>query len=346
MREDSDSSTPKGTAPCGVFRRLIHGHFRGRDGRGARIGILAMDHIERGPQIDMRLRAAVIVGLVALSSGVLAQRPSGAGASFEVASVKPFTPSGARIGINMPTDRFEATGVTLHSLTAIAYGVLGAPLHDTQIGGEEPWMSTDRFTVIAKMSADVPVGASGNAQKLLMLRQLLADRFKFTVHHEMQTAQVYVLALARNDGKLGPDLRPSNLDCLAIGASGAAPPTPAGGLPDCHQMIAVRPGNAGFRSGGQTMASFSVILSRVMNRPVIDKTGLTGAFDIDIRFDTEGLEGVPTLPPSTGPRTDTQPDPVPSLFTVLQDQLGLKITPDRVPIDVIVIDHAEHPTED
>lgn len=297
----------------------------------------------------------IVVGVsVTARAFVRAQAPSGSDAkplTFEVASVKPNQPPlVATPGLTLPADRLQATAVTLDDLIAYAYGPGGAPaqrLFKTQIARDQPWMNVDRFDVVAKVGSDTPVGAAGNAQKLLMLRQLLADRFKLVSHHETPTVPVYALALARADGKPGPDLHPSNIDCQEISLAGVAPPpTPAGGAIPCGQMVAITQSGALFRSGGLTMTSFIGILSRVTNRPVLDKTSLAGAFDIVIRFDTQGLEGVPTAPPSTGPRSDSAPVPLPSLFTVLQDQLGLKLTAERAPIDVIVVDHAEHPAAD
>ena len=287
-----------------------------------------------------------LAGLIAalIVAALRAQSPA-----FEVASVKPDKFGGMNRRINMPADRFEATNVPLQSLIAMAYGDAGPPpqaLANDRISGGPSWMNTDLFDIVAKAGSDAPAGPAGVEQKLLMLRSLLADRFKLIVHHETRTAPIYVLMLVRGDGKLGPKLQRSDVDCGALlAARGAAPPPPPtpGARPPCGAMVGLGP-VALLTAGGQTMASVANTLSRLTGRIVEDRTGLSGSFDVDLRFNGEDLAGLPPLPAGTdrpAPATDAV-----SLFTAIQEQLGLKLDAQRGPIDVVVIDHAEQPTED
>jgi uncharacterized protein (TIGR03435 family) len=167
------------------------------------------------------------------------------------------------------------------------------------------------------------------------------------VHHETRTAAIYVLTIARADGKLGADLHASDVDCAALVAArgGAAPPLAPGATPQCGEILGFGGPLAQFRTNAEKMPQFAIFLSRMTNRPVVDRTGLSGAFNIDMAFEAQGLEGVPTAPAPLAPRNDTPGAAPPSLFAVLQDRLGLKLTSDRGPLDVLVIDGAEHPTE-
>jgi uncharacterized protein (TIGR03435 family) len=287
--------------------------------------------------------------LAGLVAALALAAPRAQSPTFEVASVKPDKSGGMNRRINMPADRFEATNVPLESLIAMAYGDLGPPpqaLVNDRISGGPSWMNTDLFDVVAKAGGDAPPGPAGAEQKLLMLRSLLADRFKLIVHHETKTAPIYVLMLTRSDGKLGPNLLRSDVDCGALlAARGAAPPPPPapGTRPPCSAMVGLGP-VALLTAGGQTMPSLANMLSRITGRIVADRTGLSGAYDVDLRFNGEDLVGLPPPPAGTdrpAPATDAV-----SLFTAIQEQLGLKLDAQRGPIDVVVVDHAEQPTED
>ena len=300
----------------------------------------------------MRVARAVACMFVAVVGiRLLAQAPQRL--TFEVASVKSnkSVDPAANRGIGMPGNRFEATDLTLHELIAFGYGHPGIPfrrLLDDQIVGDQGWMTSDRFDVQASTGDDVVGTAAANERKLGMLRQLLADRFKLAVHHETRTAAIYVLALAHGSDKLGPGLRPSSIDCgaLAAAARGGAPPTtsPAGSRPPCSAMIAFGPVTT-LAGNGQPLSALGDLLSRLTDRAIVDQTGLSGPFDIDLRFDAEGLPGVAALV-GAGRDIPHSDQTVSTLFTALDEQLGLKLTPSRGPVDVIIIDHAERPTED
>jgi uncharacterized protein (TIGR03435 family) len=154
-------------------------------------------------------RLLLVVGMVTVVSGIsgvpAAQAP--ASPAFDVASIKPNKSATFNRGFSMPADRFEATNAPLQLLVEAAYGEPGPPsqmLADYQVSGGPSWINTDRFDIVAKAGSDVPVGMAGARQKLLMLRTLLAERFKLTVHHETRDAPIYALVLARRTEDWGP----------------------------------------------------------------------------------------------------------------------------------------------
>jgi uncharacterized protein (TIGR03435 family) len=287
--------------------------------------------------------------LAAAVAFLIVAAPRAQSPAFEVASVKPDKSGGMNRRIGMPADRFEATNVPLQNLIAIAYGDAGPPpqaLANDRISGGPSWMNTDLFDVVAKAGGDSPPGPEGAAQKLAMLRTLLAERFKLAVHHETKIVPIYALMLARSDGKLGPSLLRSDVDCAAaLAARGAAPPPPPtpGARPPCGAMVGLGP-VALLTAGAQTMPGLANMLSRITGRIVVDHTGLSGSFDADLRFNAEDLGGLPQ-PPAGADRPAPTTDAV-SLFTAIQEQLGLRLDAQRGPVDVVVVDHAEQPTED
>jgi uncharacterized protein (TIGR03435 family) len=265
--------------------------------------------------------------------------------SFEVASVKPNKAGGQiiRIGIQQG-GRFVANNVTVQQLVVFAYQV-----QNFQIVGSPDWSRDDRFDINAKAEGDVPpapLGVAGPMQ--MMVRSLLADRFKLTLHMDTREMPIYALVLARPDGRLGPQLTRSSVDCTGRGGAGRgrgdagrqpAPPAP-GERPQCGMF-----GGLGqFRAGGMALSELARILSGQVQRVVIDRTGLTGTFDFDLTYTPDQL---PQGPPPPGAQLQPPVDPNgPSIFTALEEQLGLKLDAQRGPVPVLVIDHVEPPTPD
>jgi uncharacterized protein (TIGR03435 family) len=215
-------------------------------------------------------------------------------------------------------------------------------VQDFQIVGGPNWLATDRFDIVAKP----PDGITGPEQIRPMMRALLADRFKLVAHNETREMPIFSLVVARADGKLGPKLSDAKVDCEArfAAARRGGPPSafPAPGQPiECGFMIG--PGN--MNVGGMPMLELARSLSPMVGRIVIDKTGLKGRYDFQMTYAPEGRG----FGPGPGPG-GAEPPPVdpntPSLFTALQEQLGLKLESERGPVDVVVIDRIEQPTED
>jgi uncharacterized protein (TIGR03435 family) len=245
------------------------------------------------------------------------------GQSFEVASVKR-NKSGDQSGRTLlePGGRLRAVNVTLRQLLVRAYQV-----QDFQIVGGPGWVNSDRFDIDAKAAGE----ATSEAMNA-MLRSLLADRFRLAVHRETRDLPVYALVMARSDKRLGPKLTPSKVDCdavaeEAISRGGAPPPVKAGESPPC---------SIGFSGLGQmsarskTMADVVRVFSQLTQHVVIDGTGLKGGFDFDLNWTPD------EAPADAGG---------PSIFTSVQEQLGLKLESRKAPLEALVVDRIEGPSK-
>lgn len=229
---------------------------------------------------------------------------------------------------------WQATNVTLGMLIRISN-----QLQDNQIAGGPSWLFNDRFDVKG-------TGAAPGREGALMskVQSMLADRFQLVTHIEQRELPMYALVLARRDGALGEKLTRSTADCSPAAARGRGPQLPAPGQrPTCGFSI----GPGSLTLGGQTMAAFATNLSRFVGGIVVDKTGLTGTFDIALTYAPDaGLAGRGDLPQRVGGAPPPPPGDAPSIFAALQEQLGLKLESTKGLVDVVVIDRAEKPTAD
>jgi uncharacterized protein (TIGR03435 family) len=276
--------------------------------------------------------------------------PADPAQKFEVASVKrnvggePFV----RIGIQ-PGGRYTAVNVPLRQLITMAYQLQGFQL----VGGPD-WINTDRFDITAKAETDItptPMGVAGPMQ--MMVRSLLADRFKLVVHEEQREMPIYALVFARDDRRPGPALKPSTVDCEArmrMARGGTPPPAPAPGEPP---VCGIRIGTGRIMAGGTPISMLPGILAPMVQRYVVDRTGLTGNYDYNVSYAPDPMRGGGAAPTSAaGVGAAPSPAPVPadpggaSIFTALQEQLGLKLESQRGPVKVLVIDSVQPPTED
>jgi uncharacterized protein (TIGR03435 family) len=195
----------------------------------------------------------------------------------------------------------------------------------------------------SNVSPDFPgFGGAGGALPL-MLQELLAERFNLKVHRETRELPIYALLLAESDGKLGPGLRPAAVDCRTAMPAARARSLPILPQPGESQICGVRLAHGQLRGGSLLMSQFSMSLSPFVQRVVVDRTGLSGNFDLDLTWRPEQMARGGAVP-------DTQILPIdpnaPSLFTAVRDQLGLKLDPTIGPVDVLVIDHVEPPIPD
>jgi uncharacterized protein (TIGR03435 family) len=263
--------------------------------------------------------------------------------AFEVASVKQNVSGspGVRIGIQ-PGGRFNAAGVPAQFLITFAYQILNFQLVDAP-----DWTRDERYDVVAKAEADIPptpLGQLGPVQ--MMVRSLLADRFQLAVREETREMPMYALILNRADGQLGPQLKTSTTDCQALVAAarrgGGPPPGPPqpGERPQCG----MRGGFGELRGGGMALAEVARFLSGQLQRVVEDRTGLTGTFDFDLTFTPDQMPQGPP-PPGAPPLPAVDPNG-PSIFTAVQEQLGLKLESVRGPVRVLVVERIERPTPD
>jgi uncharacterized protein (TIGR03435 family) len=285
------------------------------------------------------------IGAVGAVSALRAQAPApdSKPAAFDVATIKPHKPGDhASSSFVQPGGRYTATNVTLRMLMRTAYEA-----HEDQVIGGPNWTSSERFDIVGKAEGNRPT-TTFRDQARLMLRQLLADRFKLALHHEIRDISIYALVIARRDGKLGPQLRPSNAaDCTATKAPNPSASTaPNPDTPGFIQFDSL-PCRAGFSREGHVAArtiifsAFVTGLSNWTDRLVFDHTGLAGTFDWDLQWMPESL--APDLPNAVNDRPS---DAGISLFTAVKEQLGLKLEPTKGPVDVLVIDHVEQPTPD
>ncbi|HET9777590.1 MAG TPA: TIGR03435 family protein [Gemmatimonadaceae bacterium] len=246
---------------------------------------------------------------------------------FEVASVKP-NRSGERTGPNVRYEGSQFVAVNDNLLTILR---TAWRLPADQVVGGPDWVRSERerFDIFAK----APEGAT-RAQMPLMVRALLADRYTLETHFETRQVPMYALVVARRDGRLGPRLVPTSNDCKARLAArqrgdAGAPPEPETERPACGLQSSL--GN--IHGAGAEIAEFVRVLSFLdfAGRPVIDRTGLTGEYQIDLQWTTD--------------RTRTDPE-FPTLSTALREQLGLTLDATKGPADFLVIDSAQRPTPD
>jgi uncharacterized protein (TIGR03435 family) len=274
-----------------------------------------------------------------LAASAAAQQPP----SFEVASVKRNLADRGPLPsvIWQPGGQMRATGLTLKDLVRSAYVHDGIQLLGQIVGGPD-WVSTDRFDIVAK-SRVVPDAnpSKTNQLRATMLKGLLADRFKLKVHTETRALPVFDLVLASEDGKLGPQLTVSTCTRAAALRDGAATDNSRPCVPS--RMIGMDPAKRmtmGFE--GLTMSEFAAALVSFpdIGRPIRDRTGLTGTFDVQLTMPMGQGRGLVGGPPNPGALIDT------GILTAIQEQLGLKLEGRRDQVNVIVIDSVEPPTED
>ena len=260
---------------------------------------------------------------------------------FDVASVKQNKSGDSRMGIGLqPGGRFSATNATVRNLVRFAY-----QLQDFQLVGGPDWLNSERFNILAQAGSDVPPGQPGTIGPVqLMLRALLAERFGLIVRPDTRTMPIYALVVARPDGKLGPRLSASSIDCVAMMAAarggGAAPPAPG---PGQRPVCGLRTAPGQIMAGGFPLSQLTLSLSGMVQRVVIDRTGLSGNYDLELTFTPDQMSQV--AQPPGGQLSPVDPNG-PSIFTALQEQLGLKLDSQNGPVDVMVIDRVERPTED
>jgi uncharacterized protein (TIGR03435 family) len=259
---------------------------------------------------------------------------------FEVASIRQNTADDGKVMFGIqPGGRFTAIGVPLPGLITQAYG-----LQRSQLVGGPDWMETARFDITAKAEGDIPRSALGSVGPLqLRMQDLLEERFKLRAHRETREQQIYALKLSRPDGQLGPGLRASTTDCAALFARGRNGPPPRGMGPGERPACGMRIGPGQLMAGAMPISQLILPLAQFTERLVFDRTGLTGNFEIDLTWTPDRLPSGP--PPPGAPPVTIDPNG-PSLFTALQEQLGLKLESERAPVEVLVIDHVERPTPD
>jgi uncharacterized protein (TIGR03435 family) len=263
--------------------------------------------------------------LLAGAPAVRAQSPDSDGPAFEAATVRPNTSSDTRRQIEvLPGGRFNAINMTLWQILSIAYPIDGKFRDEINLTGGPGWINSDRFDIVAKAegsprldtnkpgSTVTDVDRDAVERIRMMLRRFLAERFKLRLHHETRQLPLYELVMVKTDGGVGSELRKAAGNCGR----------------ECGSIRRMGPNKV---VGTEvSLGSLAHSMSDWAGRTVVDRTGLTGPMDFSLTWSTENT------PDSTAP----------SIFTAVEEQLGLKLVPARGPVDVLVVDAAERPTPD
>jgi uncharacterized protein (TIGR03435 family) len=264
------------------------------------------------------MRALILGGILAvLGAGASAQTPV-----FDAAVIRlnRSGETGSSIG-QRPGGQYLMTNGPIYLLLMNAFGP-----QNREIVNAPDWVSSERYDLQATANA-----TTTSDDLRLMLRNFLADRLKLKAHLEPREQPVFFLVAARPDRRLGSGIERTTRDCPSVAAAdraGVPRPVlapPANGAPPCG----VRVIDGDFRAGGQTMEGLARNFGGRAGRPVFDRTGIEGYFDVSLKF-------------SPDPAVNSD-DPV--FVTAIHEQLGLKLEPGRVPLQTLVIDHIERPTE-
>jgi uncharacterized protein (TIGR03435 family) len=326
--------------------------------------------------LDDMIRAITGASLIVFAACAAFGQTAAAPLQFEVASIKPSPPiSGGMIRIGMTggpgspsPETINCFNYSLKQLVIAAYGV-----KDYQVTGPD-WIASERFDITAK----VPAKAT-RADVQVMWQALLADRFKMTIHHDKKDVPMYALVVAKNGPRLPPakeddPAAPGTTPGTTPGTNPGAAPMPeraivVGGVPAAQsgQMsFSMGKSPAGGRGSGlqmrpghiyakkTNMLAFTTVLGSMggVDRPIVDMTGLTGNYEVTLDWtpDPNGrsmLAGLGISLPASTPRVDSGADgaaadsPNATIFTALQEMLGLKLEPRKSAVDVIAIDHVE-----
>ena len=289
---------------------------------------------------------ALVAGALATATALAQTEPSSEKPKFEVASVRPNTSGDNKVGIDIqPGGRATAVNAPLMMIIRSAYR-----LQEFQLVGAPDWVLSARYDITAKADREFPPPMPGGeiSPAQLMFQSLLEERFKLTVHRETRELPMYALVVARPDGRLGPQLMPSTLDCAAINAARRSGTPPAPPKPE-RPLCSIRIGFGQLTGTGFPLTNLASSLVQFVHRSVVDRTGLSGHYDFDLKWTPDQLPPRPAgMPADQRIRVNgVEIDPNgPSIFTAVQEQLGLKLESMRGPVDVLVIDHVERPSPD
>jgi uncharacterized protein (TIGR03435 family) len=287
------------------------------------------------------IACAALVANVVIARGV-PQDPSALGSAvdpklkFEVASVKrnELGPQAELWGYR--NGRMTIQAATLRRVILAAFYNAERPITEHQLAAAPRWLDIDRFDIVAT-APGIPETSRGTfpPEVLIMLRNLLEERFQLKTHMETKEFPLLALILARRDGSLGPGLRRRTAPCTASADRSELFSTTTTQRQTCGGRVG--PGiliSTGARMS-DLVSAFSQLIPGI-EQIVVDRTGLTGTFDVDLKWTPES---------ALTRGGDTAPTPSePPLFTAIQDQLGLRFERTKGPVDVLVIDRVEPPT--
>jgi uncharacterized protein (TIGR03435 family) len=240
--------------------------------------------------------------------------PAGTKPEFEVATIKP-TGLSPGLGLNVTAAELRARSISLADLIAFTF-----ELHPTQVSGLPGWAETEGYEIVAKLPQG---GDPSDVQIRTMLKNLMQSRFGLSFHTEKRELSVYTISIGKN-GPAGIKMVKNTTNGARAGAQGLGRTT----------------------FSGVTMAGFAGQLQlRVLDRPVIDRTGLTDRYDFTLNWRPDEFQFPRASAAQRANAVETGADALPDLFTAVQEQLGLKLNATKAPLDVLVIDKVSKPSE-
>jgi uncharacterized protein (TIGR03435 family) len=278
-------------------------------------------------------RASVTAVALVVSAVLLPAQAVSGPTAFEVASIKRNVSGGPSRGRTEPGGRFTATNAPVLQFIRLAYGNLSP---DRILNAPE-WVTSERYDLVAK----APEGVQAPRVMGSLMQSLLRERFAFDAHMETREMPIFELVLARRDGRLGPKLQRASCDCTGSKAEPGCKQGPeAAAFPEFDGLTCIQMGLPGRRlMRGFPLRDFE---DQVNGRVVVDKTGLTGTWNVELEFTPEDPSG-----PRDPSASDLTPrETAPSFFTAVEEQLGLRFRPARGLVDVVVVDRIERPTPD
>jgi uncharacterized protein (TIGR03435 family) len=293
---------------------------------GARVARL-LGYAHPAPRTLSGFEIAAAGMLLAAAAGALYAQ-SVARPKFEVASIKPAAEQGFMMIRPAGGGRLTASAPVMMLIQA------SHSLQAFQIVGAPAWLQSERYEIEAKAEGNPP-----NTQLMLMLQSLLEDRFQLKTHRETRDLPGYALTLVKG-GKLTP---PKEGSCQAFDPQTPPPPPGQAGFAPCGFVrTAMGPAGLLMQGGKVGMKELARVLSMSLGRPVSDQTGFTGVFDLNLEFAPDAsLAGLPRPTGASEPPPDNGRA---TIFSALQEQLGLKLEAAKSPVDVLVIDHVERPS--
>jgi len=287
-----------------------------------------------GPKEFLPLSPAILHILLTLTAGATAivslhAAPQEAPPAFDVASIKRDV-SGEPGGIFTCVPACHIERMTVRELVVFAYRV-----HDFQVTGGPGWIDSERYNIDAKAEGAPSFNQEYVTLQYRRLQTLLRDRFNLTIHRETKELPVYELTVAKG----GPKLRPPNCVQREPGDFAIAPGKYCG-------LIGGFMAGGRLQASGTTIANLANFLSSMLSRTVVDKTGITGEFDLQLTF-TPDRSSVPSpnVPEPRPADGAAAADLGPDIFTAMQEQLGLKLESAKGPVEIRVIEHVERPSE-
>ena len=286
-------------------------------------------------------RTALLVAVV-LTSQAAAPRAQDAPSPplrFDVASVKPNTAGGCPpCNLSLTPDGVRVNNLPLSTILWMSHRIQADQFVDIP-----SWARTENFDITGKAPAGVPITIDN---VMAMMRDTLAERFQLKTRREMREQPVYALVQMKQ-GAFGPKLAPAKGGCPGLGGppGGATPPPPPTPLAQPTPAMlrcggTTRPGYVGVH--GLPLNALTRLVGPMIGRIVVDRTGLEGNWDLDLEFTPEGLDPFGGAPPAPA----SAPSDLPSVFTAVQEQLGLKLESTRAPVEVVVVERLERPTPD